>query len=49
MLQNFKNFLGNNKQNNDNFEHRILNTDIYKEPKEGEDSLIFGCGCFWGA
>lgn len=50
MLKNFKNFLGNNKQNNDYFEHRILNTDIYKEPKEEEeDCLIFGCGCFWGA
>ena len=49
MLQNFKNFLGNKKQNNDYFEHRILNKDIYEEPKEGEDCLIFGCGCFWGA
>ena len=49
MLQNFKNFLGNNNHENDFFEHRILNTDIYQEPKEGEDSLIFGCGCFWGA
>ena len=49
MLQNFKNFLGNKKQNNAYFEHRILNTDIYQEPKEGEDCLIFGCGCFWGA
>ena len=49
MLQNFKNFLGNKKQNNTYFEHRILNTNIYQEPKEGEDCLIFGCGCFWGA
>ena len=49
MLQNFKNFLENKKQNNSYFEHRILNTDIYQEPKEGEDCLIFGCGCFWGA
>ena len=49
MLQNFKNFLEKKKQNNSYFEHRILNTDIYQEPKEGEDCLIFGCGCFWGA
>ena len=49
MLQNIKNFLGYNNHENDYFEHRILNTDIYQESKEGEDSLIFGCGCFWGA
>ena len=49
MLQNFKNFLEKKKQNNSYFEHRILNTDIYQEPKEGEDCLIIGCGCFWGA
>ena len=29
--------------------HRILNTDIYKELEEGEESILFGCGCFWGA
>ena len=29
--------------------HRILNTDIKEEPKSQEDSIIFGCGCFWGA
>ena len=46
MLQNFKNFFGNK---NNNFKHRILNSDIYQESKEGEDSIIFGCGCFWGA
>ena len=32
-----------------NFLHRILNTDIKKEPKSQEDEIIFGCGCFWGA
>lgn len=32
-----------------NFLHRILNTDITKEPKSQEDQIIFGCGCFWGA
>ena len=49
MLENFKNFLVNKDLNNEYFEHRILNTNIYQESKEGEDSLIFGCGCFWGA
>ena len=29
--------------------HRILNTDIRKSPDFEEDSIIFGCGCFWGA
>ena len=29
--------------------HRILNTEIEKEPDFKEDSIIFGCGCFWGA
>ena len=29
--------------------HRILNTKIKEEPKSQEDSIIFGCGCFWGA
>ena len=29
--------------------HRILNTDIKQEPNSQEDSIVFGCGCFWGA
>ena len=29
--------------------HRILNTDIKKDPNPQEDEIIFGCGCFWGA
>ena len=29
--------------------HRILKTDIKKEPGFQEDEIIFGCGCFWGA
>lgn len=29
--------------------HRILKTDIKKEPNHQENSIIFGCGCFWGA
>ena len=29
--------------------HRILKTDIKKDPSPEEDEIIFGCGCFWGA
>ena len=29
--------------------HRILKTEIKKEPSVEEDEIIFGCGCFWGA
>ena len=29
--------------------HRILKTDIQKDPNVEEDEIIFGCGCFWGA
>jgi len=29
--------------------HRILKTDIKKDPNMQEDEIIFGCGCFWGA
>ena len=29
--------------------HRILKTDIHREPKNNEGEIIFGCGCFWGA
>ena len=29
--------------------HRILKTDIQKDPNKQEDEIIFGCGCFWGA
>ena len=29
--------------------HRILKTDIKKDPNPLEDEIIFGCGCFWGA
>ena len=36
--------------NNDfNTVHRILKTDIKKDPSPEEDEIIFGCGCFWGA
>ena len=29
--------------------HRILKTDIKKDPNIEEDEIFFGCGCFWGA
>ena len=35
--------------NDKNLIHRILKTDIKDEPKLQQDSIIFGCGCFWGA
>ncbi len=47
------NFLSNkndDKSKSDKFlKHRILKTNIFKEPESGEDSILFGCGCFWGA
>ena len=29
--------------------HKILKTDIKKDPNVEADEIIFGCGCFWGA
>jgi len=29
--------------------HRILKTDIQKDPDVYEDEIFFGCGCFWGS
>ena len=52
MFEFLKKFMNNNETisaNETNFVHRILNTDIKEEPKSQEDSIIFGCGCFWGA
>ena len=34
--------------NNVSSVHRILKTDIKREPNDQEDEIIFGCGCFWG-
>ena len=45
IMKNKDSLLGNES----NIPHRILNTDIKKEPNSQEDSIIFGCGCFWGA
>ena len=35
--------------NGDYSGHRILKTDIKKDPNSQEDEIFFGCGCFWGA
>ena len=32
--------------NDINFVHRVLKTDIKKDPSVEEDEIIFGCGCF---
>jgi len=29
--------------------HTILKTDLYAQPKDNEEEILFGCGCFWGA
>ena len=52
MLEFLKNLMNNKESisnNEKNTLHRILNTDITEEPKLNEDSILFGCGCFWGA
>ena len=52
MFEFLKKIMNNKKTistNETNFVHRILNTDIKEEPKSQEDSIVFGCGCFWGA
>ena len=47
MFELFRKTSNKNKENY--FAHRILNSNIFDEPKEGEESIYFGCGCFWGA
>ena len=49
MFEIFKNKNSRGTQKDIKFKHRILKTNIYTEPKDGEDSILFGCGCFWGA
>ena len=52
MFEFLKNIMNNEKSNLDNYinsVHRILKTDIKRDPKPKEDEIIFGCGCFWGA
>ena len=29
--------------------HTILKTNISAKPKDNEEEILFGCGCFWGA
>ena len=43
-FMNSKEFDSNNYLNS---AHRILKTDIKKDPNIQEDEIIFGCGCFW--
>ena len=52
MFEFLKNIMNNeetNISNNIKSSHRILETDIKKDPGPQEDEIIFGCGCFWGA
>ena len=52
MFEFLKKIMNNQKSinsNDTNSTHRILKTDIKKEPNQCEDEIIFGCGCFWGA
>ena len=49
MFEFLKNTKKKNKNHSKSLNHRILKTDIYKEPLNGEESILFGCGCFWGA
>ena len=35
-------------KNDVNLVHKILKTNINRDPKNKEDEIIFGCGCFWG-
>ena len=52
MFKFLKNIMSNEDVNltNDAYSlHRILKTDIKKDPSLEEDEIIFGCGCFWGA
>ena len=52
MFKFLKNIMNNKEVNltNDSYLlHRILKTEIKKDPSVEEDEIIFGCGCFWGA
>ena len=48
-LKNIMNFKNPNLTSDVYSVHRILKTDIKKNPSPKEDEIIFGCGCFWGA
>ena len=50
MLEFLKNIMNNKETtftNDVDSVHRILKTDIKKDPNLQEDEIIFGCGCFW--
>ena len=49
MFEIFKNKKSDTGINTKYFKHRILKTNIFKEPENEEESILFGCGCFWGA
>ena len=49
MFDLFKNKNDDKGKSDKIFKHRILKSNIFKEPELGEDSILFGCGCFWGA
>ncbi|MBO8231908.1 peptide-methionine (S)-S-oxide reductase MsrA [Prochlorococcus marinus str. MU1402] len=52
MFEFLKKIMNNEKLiliNDGNLFHRILKSDIRKDPNSQEDEIIFGCGCFWGA
>ena len=52
MFKFLKRFMNNEEPtlaNDVNFFHRVLKSNIRKEPNYKEDEIIFGCGCFWGA
>jgi len=44
-------YMNSNYPNNEvnNYSHNILGTNIYDDPNDKQDSIYFGCGCFWGA
>ena len=48
-LKNLMTYKETDSANGRNFLHRVLSTDIREIPKNHEDEIIFGCGCFWGA
>jgi len=48
-LKNIMNIKESTLTNELNSIHRILKTNIKKDPSSQEDEIIFGCGCFWGA
>ena len=46
-LKNIMNNKDTSLTNDDNSVHRILKSDIKKDPNLQEDEIIFGCGYLW--